>query len=52
MPIGQLNPWFHTFADLVNRVGVRQNTDWLCLIPSFLLLTYLTIIGRNISNGD
>ena len=26
---GQLNPLFHTFADLVNRVRTRPNTDWL-----------------------
>ena len=25
----QLNPSFDTFADLVNRVGMWQNNDWL-----------------------
>ena len=27
-PTGQLNPLFHTFAYVVNRVEKRQNTDW------------------------
>ena len=25
---GQLNPLFHNFVDLMNRVGAWQNTDW------------------------
>ena len=25
----QLNPLFHIFADLVNKVAARQTTDWL-----------------------
>ena len=25
----QLNPLFHTFANLVNRDGMQQNIDWL-----------------------
>ena len=24
-----MNPLFRTFADLVNKVGVRKNADWL-----------------------
>ena len=27
--IGQLNRLFHTFTDLVNRVGAKQDIDWL-----------------------
>ena len=26
---GQLNPLFNTYTDVVNRVGARQNCDWL-----------------------
>ena len=26
---GQLNALFHTSTDVVNRVALRQNTDWL-----------------------
>ena len=26
---GQVNPLFNTFSDLVNRVEVQHNTDWM-----------------------
>ena len=43
MQIGQLISFFHTFTDLVNRVGVLQNTDWLVsnviLSPTYLTTT-------------
>ena len=29
VPTDQLNPFFHTCRELVNRVGVRRDTDWL-----------------------
>ena len=38
--VGQLNPLFRTFPDIgvLNRVGVRKNTGWWYLTPSFLLM--------------
>ena len=35
---GQLNPLFHTFAEfrpIVNRIVVRQSTDWLAANAQF-----------------
>ena len=51
---GQLNPMFHTFSDLVNRIGLRQNTGWLlpnsdlfhnALHPTSYLKTYMQRIN-------
>ena len=37
---GQLNPPFHTFVDLVNRVVVRRPLIGRCLIPAVLLTDF------------
>ena len=44
MQAGQLNPLFQTFADLINKIGVQQITDWLVLIPSFLQLSCVSSV--------
>ena len=43
---GQLNPLFHTFADFMNRVAVRQNTDSLVSnsVLSPTVTVYLNIL--------
>ena len=44
----QLNPLFHTFADLVNRVVAWQTTDWLVPNSQFSPNVYFILPTLNI----